>query len=113
MELISLALIYFPLIEALYVTMNAKRERRDRRIISMVVPAKSEPTSVDTSPIAKEIAVRVLKRSDCDSSTSAGLSSVSGSRNVQMLHGSIVKKSSSSLCLDLVLPFLALSARGF
>lgn len=61
-------LSFFLLPEALYVTMNVKGDRRDRGMISMVVvvPAGSELTLVDTSPIAKEIAVRVLKRSDCN-----------------------------------------------
>lgn len=65
---ISLALTQFSLVGALYVTMSVKGKRGKRCMISMAVLDGLEhtPVHVDTALVANKIAIRVLKRSECN-----------------------------------------------
>ena len=63
---ISLALTQFSLVGALYVTMSVKGKRGKRCMISMAVLDVFEHTPVDTALVANKIAIRVLKRSECN-----------------------------------------------
>jgi hypothetical protein len=63
---ISLALTQFSLVGALYVTMSVKGKRGKRCMISMAVLDGLEHTPVDTALVANKIAIRVLKRSECN-----------------------------------------------